>query len=83
MEYVFTALIPIVAVAIIVYLAVRTASHPFQCKHCSGEFRIKWSTVLVARHVANDYMLTCPHCHTRDWCAEQLKNESADSNGNR
>ena len=45
MEYLFAVLIPIVAVAIIVIIAKRIASHTFKCKHCSNEFNIKWSKV--------------------------------------
>lgn len=73
MEYVLTALIPIVAVVIVVILAKRIASHSFQCKHCSKEFRIKWSKVIVTEHSGNDYMLVCPNCKTKSWCAKQPK----------
>lgn len=71
MEYLFAVLIPIIAVAIVVVLAKRIASHTFKCKHCSSEFSIKWSKVIVAEHSDNEYMLVCPHCKTKDWCTEQ------------
>ena len=71
MEYLFTLLIPIVAVTIVVILAKHIASHTFKCKHCSKEFHIKWSKVIVTEHFDNEYMLVCPHCKTKDWCAEQ------------
>ena len=49
MEYLFTLLIPIVAVTIVVILAKHIASHTFKCKHCSKEFHIKWSKVIVTK----------------------------------
>ena len=73
MEYLFTALIPFAAFAIVVILANMIASHTFKCKHCSNEFGIKWSKVIVTEHSENEYMLTCPHCKIKDWCAEQTK----------
>ena len=73
MEYLFAVLIPIVAVAIIVILAKRIASHTFKCKHCSKEFNINWSKVVVTEHSDNEYMLVCPYCNTKDWCTEQSK----------
>lgn len=72
MKYFLIALIPIVAAVIIVILARRAASHTFKCKHCSEEFNIKWSKVVVTEHSGNEYMLTCPYCETKDWCTEQL-----------
>ena len=73
MEHLFTVLIPIVAVAIVVILAKRIASHTFKCKHCSTEFSIKWHKVIVTEHSDNEYMLVCPCCNTKDWCTEQAK----------
>ena len=73
MEYLFDVLIPIVAVAIIVIIAKRIASHTFKCKHCSNEFNIKWSKIVVTEHSGNEYMLVCPYCNTKDWCTEQSK----------
>ena len=75
MEYLFTLLIPIVSVTIVVILAKHIASHTFKCKHCAQEFHIKWSKVIVTKHSDNEYMLTCPHCKTKDWCTEQTKNK--------
>ena len=71
MEYLFTLLIPAIAVTVVVILAKRIASHTFKCKHCTKEFHIKWSKVIVTEHFDNEYMLVCPHCKTKDWCAEQ------------
>ena len=73
MKYLLTALILIAAAAIIVILARRVASHTFKCKHCSKEFNIKWSKVVVTEHSDNEYMLVCPYCETKDWCTEQPK----------
>ena len=69
----FSGLIPIVAVAIVAILAKHIASHTFQCKHCSREFHIQWSKVIVAEHSGNEYMLVCPHCGTKGWCTEHPK----------
>ena len=71
MEYLVTLLIPAIAVTVVVILAKRIASHTFKCKHCTKEFHIKWSKVIVTEHFDNEYMLVCPHCKTKDWCAEQ------------
>ncbi len=71
MEYVISVLIPIIAIAIVVILSKRIASHTFKCKHCSEEFNIKWSRVVITEHSGNEYMLVCPHCKTKDWCEEQ------------
>ena len=68
MECIFTALIPVVAVIIIVITAKRIASHTFRCKNCSAEFKITPSNVLVTSHYKKEYMLTCPCCKTKDWC---------------
>ena len=71
MEYVISALIPAVAVAVIVIVAKRIASHTFQCGHCGGEFSVKWTKVLVTVHSDDAYKLECPYCKTRDWCEKQ------------
>ena len=73
MKYFFTILIPAVAIAIVVILAKRISSHTFRCKHCSKDFGIKWFKVIITEHSDNEYMLTCPHCKTKDWCTEQSK----------
>lgn len=73
MEYLQSALIPAVAVAIIVILAKRVASHAFKCKNCSEVFHIRWFQVIVTEHSGNDYKLLCPHCKTKGWCTEQRK----------
>ena len=73
MEYLFVALIPIVAAAIIAIAAKRIASHTFRCKHCAKEFHIKWSKVMIMVHSDHEYLLACPHCKTKDWCTEQPK----------
>lgn len=73
MEYFFMALVPLVSVAIVVILAKRIASHSFQCKHCSREFKIKWPKVVVTEHFGREYMLVCPYCKTKGWCTEQPK----------
>ena len=73
MEYFLAVLFPIAAAAIIVILAKRIASHAFKCNHCSKEFRIKWSKVVVTEHSGNEYMLVCPYCKTTGWCTEQPK----------
>lgn len=73
MEYLFIVAIPIVALAIVVILAKRIASHTFKCKHCSREFSIKWSQVVITEHSGSEYKLLCPFCKVRDWCTEQLK----------
>lgn len=68
--YWFTILLPILAVALVVVISGRIASHQFKCKHCSEEFRIKWHKVLVTEHSGHDYRLVCPHCHQKDWCTQ-------------
>ena len=74
MEYLFTILVLAVAVAVIVAVSKRIASHTFKCKHCSGEFNVRWSKIIVTEHYNNEYMLVCPYCNTKDWCAAQTKN---------
>ena len=71
MELLSAVLIPIVAATIVVILAKRIASHTFKCKHCSKEFSIKWSKVIVTEHSDDEYMLVCPYCKTKDWCTER------------
>ena len=71
MECLFTILVPILAGAMVVILAKRMASHSFTCKHCSRQFRIKWTKVIVTQHIENEYLLVCPHCQTKDWCIQQ------------
>ena len=74
MVYVFAALIPIVAAAIIVIVAKGIAARAFQCKRCAGEFYIKWPRVLITEHSGSEYKLVCPHCHAKGWCIAQPKN---------
>ena len=69
----YAVLLPVAAAAIVVLLAKGIASHTFRCRHCSGEFRIKWAKVIVTEHSGNEYMLVCPHCKTRGWCTENTK----------
>ena len=71
MELLSAVLIPIVAATIVVILAKRIASHTFKCKHCSKEFRIKWSKVIVTEHSDDEYMLVCPYYKPKDWCTER------------
>ena len=71
MEYFISALIPIVAVAIIVIFAKRIALSAYKCKHCSKEFNIKWSKMIVTVHSGSAYLLVCPYCKTKDWCTKQ------------
>ena len=73
MEYIISALIPVIAVAIVVVLAKRIASHTFWCKHCFKEFKIRWSKVIVTEHSGNEYMLVCPYCKIKDWCTEKTQ----------
>ena len=74
MEYLFLSLIAVAAAAIAVILAAKSiASHTFKCKHCSGEFGIKWYKVIVTEHSDDEYMLVCPHCQTKGWCTQQPK----------
>lgn len=73
MELLCTISIPVTAVVIIVMVSKSIASHTFQCKHCSGMFRIKWVKVLTARHMDNEYLLVCPHCSTKNWCTQLPK----------
>ena len=71
MEYLFSALVPALAVAIVVIVAKRIASHVFRCRHCSNEFYITWSKVAFTEHSGNEYMLKCPYCKAKDWCVQQ------------
>ena len=73
MEYWIALLIPILAAAVIVLLAMRVASHSFQCKHCAGQFHIRWGRVLITVHSGSGYKLVCPHCGTKGWCVAQPK----------
>ena len=73
MEYFFTVLITVIAVAIVVILAKHIATHRFRCKHCLKEFSIGWIKVIFAEHSEDEYMLVCPHCKTKGWCDELLK----------
>ena len=73
MEYWFTALVPIAALLVIVVAAKQIAAHAFLCQHCSKEFYIKSSKVLITKHLGAEYMLICPHCKTKDWCTELPK----------
>ena len=70
MYLVYTALVIVIAVAIVIVLAIRIAKHSFQCKHCNKSFRIKWTKVLVTQHSGKEYMLVCPYCKVKNWCAE-------------
>ena len=73
MELIFSILIPVAAVTLIVILAMRIASHTFRCKHCSAEFKIKWTQVLITEHSDNEYMLVCPQCMKKAWCTMEKK----------
>lgn len=73
MEHLVTVLIVAVAAVVIVMVAKRLASHPFRCEHCSKEFRVKWTRIMITAHVGNQYKLVCPHCKTKGWCERQTK----------
>ena len=73
MEYWIAILIPILAVAVVVICAKGAAAHLFRCKHCGKSFSIPWTKVLVTEHSGDEYRLTCPHCSTKDWCAQEPK----------
>ncbi len=74
MEFFLLTLIFIVAAIAVVLIAKKTASHKFKCRHCSKEFRIKWSKVMITEHSGSEYKLVCPFCKVKDWCTEQAKN---------
>ena len=71
MEYVFTLLMPLIAVVFIYIICKRIASHTFVCKHCSKAFNIKWYQALVSEHSGDKYKLVCPCCKTKGWCTER------------
>lgn len=73
MEYVFTLVVPLIAVVVIYIICKQIASHTFVCKHCAKEFTIKWYQVLVSEHSSNDYKLVCPYCKSKSWCEKVLK----------
>ena len=73
LEILLTALIPILAVAVIIILSMRIASRSFKCKKCDNEFHIKWTQVLVTEHSDDEYMLVCPHCKNKGWCKMEMK----------
>ena len=72
---VIAIVVPLASVLVILILSKRIASHTFKCKHCSGEFKIKWTRVLITAHSDNEYMLECPYCKVRDWCIEKGKDD--------
>lgn len=74
MNYLFVILPFVIAVIVIVVVARKIASHSFKCKHCSKEFHINWSRVIMTEHSGREYRLECPFCKTKDWCAEQTAN---------
>ena len=74
MEFLFTALIPVIAVIIIVITVKRIASHTFRCENCSAEFTISPSKAIVATHYGNEYNLVCPCCETKGWCVALPEN---------
>ena len=71
MEFLLVLVPLIIAISVVINIAKQIASHPFRCKHCSREFRIKWTRVPITEHSEKDYLLTCPHCGRKDWCTEQ------------
>ena len=73
MWYLWTALALIAGAAVVIITAKQIASRSFRCKCCGKTFHIKWTKVLTTIHSGNDYMLECPHCKTKDWCAQQPK----------
>ena len=75
MEYFITALIPIIAIIVVILISKRIASHKFKCKHCFKEFTIKWTTVLITMHDKNEYLIKCPYCYIKDWCIKRQKNK--------
>ena len=75
MYILLTVLLCIIAMATVILTAKNIASHKFECKHCSMEFRIKWTKVIITEHSNNEYMLTCPFCNVRGWCTEHQSNK--------
>lgn len=75
MDFLFIALVFILAAAVVVPVAKNIASHKFKCRHCSKEFYINWPKALITEHSDSEYRLVCPFCKTKDWCTEQPKNK--------
>ena len=69
-KHFLTAIIPLLAILLVIIVCKRTASHFFKCKHCKKEFKISMLKVIVTEHVESEYMLKCPNCKTKDWCAQ-------------
>ena len=71
MDFLLIALIFAIAAAVVVIIAKNIASHTFKCRHCSKEFHVKWSRIIITEHSGCEYRLVCPFCKVKDWCTEQ------------
>lgn len=60
-----------VAIAAASLVASYNAHASFICPACEAEFRPAMWPFFISRHTPNTRRLTCPHCHTKDWCVER------------
>ena len=64
------ALLVVVLLAALIVWQARTLSRcRFWCPSCGRLFRLPWTKLLFRRHVHEDWLLRCPHCGEKGWCA--------------
>lgn len=53
----------------IALFARRLSRCTFLCKPCGETFHIPWTRALFVQHFNRDYILRCPRCGQKGWCA--------------
>ncbi len=72
---IFVVTIITLAAGVIALFAYKLSQCVFTCKVCGTEFHIRWRRALWVQHFNNDYILRCPGCGKKGWCAVQTTKE--------
>lgn len=67
-------LLSCIVVLVIIIAKIQSGKY-FLCKHCSKEFKVKWTQLVFETHALDEHKLTCPYCKTKDFCKYIEKNK--------
>lgn len=63
MELIMICCVILLSVFIVcIIFAMKLSQHIFRCKHCSKEFKIKWTKLIFVTHCDDEYTVKCPYC---------------------
>ncbi len=53
---------------LILYFALKSDGQIYFCPKCEKRFKAKMIFIMTSRHINDERMLRCPHCHKKSLC---------------